>query len=1238
MKIFQSYMLVLVLLASFISSASAQSVSGQVSGAVTDSAGGVVQGATVELTSDLTKQVRQYTTDSSGIFLFPNLVPGSYSLHVEQAGFKAYNQTGITVAGQEKVALSAIKLEIGSVSTSVDVTAEAAHVATDSSDRTIVVNTTQIQNTPLSGRNFLGVMRTLPGVAVTANVDTRGFGSGFGSGATGGIAVNGGQAGAFLLTLDGISNQDTGTTGSLSGLLSPSVDAIGEVQVMVTNYSAAYGSRSGGQMNATIKSGSAQFHGTAYYYLRHEQFNANEFFNNKTGVQKGKYRYQNPGGTIGGPVVIPGTRFNKDRNKLFFFFSEDDLFNKSTGGVNRFTMPTALERTGDYSQTLTSTGVLIPVKDPTTGNPFPGNKIPTASINPIGAAMMNLFPLPNTQDPTQQRGYNFQTQWTLNNPRRDRIVRVDYGISPKTTAFARLIFDYYGNDGYGSILGANGSAWGQLLTGLDYPARGAVATVIHTFSPNLINESTWGTNLYRFHVNIMDQAQYATNQLPLKDANGKALALPNFFNGNDLSLLPNINFTTQQPQSPGQLVTAPPSYGFPNRFPFVADDTTNDFSDTITWIKGRHAMKFGVLWERARKEVTVYSTYNASGSYWFGSDSANPNDTGYAFSNLLTGAVQAYGQDNKKVTNFSAFDQPEWFVHDTWKATRRVTLDLGIRFQIIQPTYSQGATLSLFSAAAYDPSKAGQLLFPALVNGNRVALNPKTGATYAFPRATAFDPASYPANGNPYSGMKLYDSRFFNTPPVAVSPRLGFAWDVMGNGKTAVRGGFGIFFGRPYGADTIAAVNAGNGPMAAPPAFQSPIFFNTTFGNLLNTQGFVSPQNVNGGSQDLKNQSTYDWHLGVQQDIGKATILDVAYVGNVSHHQFGTAHDFNQVAPYTTWTPAGGPVKAYLDPTSANGGTGALYAANLIRSLSGGYNYGTISTWTQLGESNYNALQAQVNRRFGSRLQFGANYTWSKTIVFNHNQFISDSLTKDVVNTNRPHVFNLNFGYRVPDGSKLVGRNIITRTLLDGWNFNGIGAIFMGTPLTPTCANANTTGLPVGYWYGTPTTTPALRCQMIGNLFLPDGATPTSNGSTADPRLWYPFNAGPAANPQLWNPGATAANTGNNPAFILPSASSFGLGNTPLTMTYGPGFQNWDLSVYKEIPLGHEGRSLTIRAETFNTFNHYNPTNPNMNLNYNFATGAQTNAAFGTITTSAQVPNGAQGNSRRMALSARIRF
>jgi hypothetical protein len=324
-------------------------------------------------------------------------------------------------------------------------------------------------------------------------------------------------------------------------------------------------------------------------------------------------------------------------------------------------------------------------------------------------------------------------------------------------------------------------------------------------------------------------------------------------------------------------------------------------------------------------------------------------------------------------------------------------------------------------------------------------------------------------------------------------------------------------------------------------------------------------------------------------------------------------YDGNAVAPLTTWRPSGcaNPIQggcpnpAFIDPTS-NPTNPGFYSTNLIRAMTGYAGFGNIIDFTNSYTNNYNSLQMQLNRRMG-RIQWNLNYTYSRTIVYNNDsqtallQFVNAQLTKNVVN--RPHAVNFNFGYDLPQGSK-VWSNAFTKTVLDGWHLNGNGAIYSGTPYGVTC-NAPT-GAPSQYWTGTPTAYLPFRCQMGTDIFLTNGALPSK---TEDLRLQVPLNA---------------AN------FALPPANSLGIGNTPPSLFYGPGMWNLDFSLAKMTRIA-EGKTLELRVETFNTLNHFNPSNPNTSLTWNFATGAQTNAPFGTI-------QSAQVQARRTVLSARFKF
>jgi hypothetical protein len=1211
--------------------AKSQSVTGQVSGTVVDSTGALTPGAVVLLTHDLSQTTHRFATESNGAFVFTGLVPGTYSLRVTHPGFKTFAQSGIVVAAQERVDLHEIHLEVGDVTTSVEVQADAVHVATDSSDRSIAMNLKQILDDPTRGRNPVSLIMMMPGVqSLAQSYDYRGWNGG-------GIpGVNGGQQGQIILNMDGAASQDSGNLNT--GYINPSVDSISEVKLLISNYTAEYGGRTAGQLTLSTKNGTRQFHGTVYDYYRDESLNANEFFNNLTNVTRPRYRYQNPGGTIGGPLIVPGTNFNKSRQKLFFFFSYDKLYN-TTVTNNTYTMPTALERQGNFSQTVTTTGVLIPVYDPTTQAPFPGNIIPSSRISPQGQAMLNLFPLPAPQglalDPTGNRGYNFRAVLPQSRPLDDKILRLDYNLSSKVVTYIRLLQDYQAQNGYNTTVGPPGGAWGQFPDSYHVQSTGALGTLVYTVSPTLISEFSWGINRGRQGVEPLTDTSantstggartYQQSLLPLKDASGNALTLPRINqNSNILNLLPAVNFGLPSgfsAQSSGQGITAAPTFSLDSRWPFTGTDQLQTLQDKVTWVKGAHTFKAGIYYERMARNVSVYSVYNAAGTYYFGSDRSNPLDTGYAYSNAILGSMFAYGDDNTKLVNHAHYSQLEWYLQDTFKASRRLTFDYGVRFSRVGDLNSQGANLGLFNAASYNANQVGQLLYPGCSvavttttcpTADKIAVNPKTGQVFPYVRQGTFDTNSYAAGSLPYSGIKYYNTHFFNVAPIQVAPRVGFAWDVFGDGKTAIRGGFGIITGRNWTVDYIGALSAGQGPMMVPPTFLAPTILYTSFQGLNGAQAVYTPQNLIGGSPNEIPQSTYNWSFGIQRELARGLIADISYVGNALKHGYGETYDSNAVPLLTTWKPSGCanpiqggcPQSQFIDPTT-NPANPGFYSTNLIRALTGYAGIGNIIDYTEGYSNNYNSLQMQLNRRVG-RVQWSANYTFSRTIVYNNDsqttvwQMVDAQLTKNV--TNRRHAVNFNFSYEVPGGSKMWS-NPFTKAVLDGWYLNGNGSIFAGTPYTVGCS---ATGQPAQYWTGTPTADLPFRCQMGSNLFLPAGQLP-SKTTSAD--LQVPLNA---------------AN------FTLPSATSLGIGNTPPTLFYGPWLWNLDMSLAKTNHI-KEKVTLEMRVESFNTFNHFNPNNPNSSLTLNFATGANTTAAFGTI-------SGAQVQARHVALSARIRF
>ena len=1124
-----------------------QGLTGNLSGTVTDQSGSAVPGAEIILTNVATNQTRNAQADSTGGFVFTQLLPSTDKIQISSKGFKRYEQNDIVLTATERLVLQRVELQLGELSQTVEVTAETARLQTQSSERSGLISLEQTQSVPLKGRDYLGLVKLLPGVIDTANRNAPGWNN------LGGITINGNRQGTINLTLDGISSLDTGSMGG--PYLAPSVDAVAEVKVLLTNYQAEYGRSSGGTINTVIKSGTKEFHGGAYYFVRNEALNANEFFRNRDGLRRPQYRFNYPGYFIGGPV--PMGKLNKNKDKLFFFWSQEFLPRKYPSSLQRRTFPTALQRTGDYSQTFDTNRTLIPIWDPLNNRvPFPGNIIPQNRIDRNGQSLLNIFPQPNAVDPTFN--YNALIQAPITQPRRDSILRVDYNVGPKTLFYWRGIQDYEAYKGDFDFVLAS-SSWAQLPINYQIRSVGMVSTLIHTFNATTVNEFTFGVNRAKQTVDPLTQEGLDRNNRAKVTPN-----LPQFYPGaNARNLVPQANFG------------GVPNAGVLNieqRFPFFGTNNIWNWSDNLSKIMGAHNVKVGVYIEKTTRNAARGSAFN--GTFNFNRDVNNPFDTNYAYSNALLGTVQSYTEANNKPDGHARYFNVEWFVQDTWKVNRRFTIDAGVRFYLIEPTYSANDQLAAFDVGTYDPRKQPALIQPFRnAAGARVGRDPVTGVEVSPASIGQF------ADGTaPFQGMTVYNESIQNRPPIQVAPRLGFAWDVFGNGKTAVRGGAGIFYDR-FNDDQVLIHRE------LPPNTITRTAFNTTIADLLRSPFRVSPAGVTAIQRDFQPPTVYNWSFGIQQNVGFGAVLDVAYVGNVGRHLM-QRRSFNSL-----------PYGARFLPNAIDSTTGSPLPDNFLRPLPG---YADIQYIELAGTSNYHSMQTQLNKRFTKGFQFGVAWTWSKamTIVDGNGNAINPYLNYRVRNYgkagfDRTHNFVLNYLYDLPKLSKFAN-NVAVRAVFDNWQISGLTTF--------------TSGAPLGIGYSL-----VSGADLVG-----------ASGAGIDSRINV------LKDPVLPKGDRTELRHFDTTAFAPPTRAEFGIGNAPKDVLRGPGINVFDFTVIKNIPVGKsEARRLQLRFEFYNFFNHASFQGVDTTARFD-AQNRQVSGTFGQYTSTL--------DARRIVLGAKFYF
>jgi hypothetical protein len=1121
----------------------AQMVSGRVSGTVVDPANAAVVGAEVVLLNERTGETARRQTNDSGNFVFPLVPPSSYTVTVSSTGFTIYEKKGLVLNANASLAVGEIQLRVGSMSERVEVVAEGSLVELDTTGQSQVVTSQQLDKLMSISRDVMSTMKVLPGVSQ----------QNFGSNHSIGGSISGAETQNFSGTrakwnsvkLDGQPGQNVDQINRFS--IPVAWDAVEEISVQPTSYLAEHGRSSGVHINVISKSGTNEFHGSLYHYKRHEQFNANNFFNNREGLSKPLGRYNTFGGTIGGPIK---------KDKLFFFASQENWRITQAGPINRSTLPSALERAGDFSQTIEQNGRAVTIFDPNTQLPVPNGIIPSAQRDPNGLAMLSVMPLPNSPQFFRTLGFNHIIQQRIEIPKNQTQFKVDWLITDRDRLSYRPRWfgqDLRGQTGVCCSIEANFDIQDHHY---NFGNTAHQVTWTRTVTPTMVNEVAGGWFKSFEDGSLNDRFDMANLK---RDAKGLS-DLPQLFPGvNEFNLIPAMQYGG---------VPNRPSLTYDDRTPIDARDDRFNFSDTLSWIKGDHNLKFGGYLEiqYASEGPRLNGAADAGGRFIFDRDRNNPFDTNHPFSNAAFGTYREYRQSSNKSNGRGVMWLAEWFAQDSWKVNRRLSLDYGIRlsrFTDFRLRSDEGAALSL---PDWNPGQIPAYYVPAInpANRQRVAQNPITGAFAPSPLIGTFVPnAGDRLNGMVVGGFDRLNGGYRGNAPLQWSPRFGFALDLLGTGKTVVRGGFGVYKQGIF-ASGQSVINSN--VVTASPVVESPsIFFNTIAGIRNAPNVFAPSANVSTFQEAWQKVPTvYKWSFGIQQQLPWNTLMDVAYVGNSGRHLRQNAN-INTLPPGTRFLPSS------LDRT-----TNRPLPDNFLRPY---YGFANITQQgLDVGWSNYNSLQVSLNRRYASRLQYGVAYTWSKAMGLTDDDANALPIYRDYrsylygkTGFDQTHVLVLNYLYSLPNAN-LFGNNAASRMLFHGWNLSGITTFASGFPLPVTFSYADG----VDRWGGGD----APRVNMVQNPILPR--------SERSLERWF-----------------------NTASVAAPGFGDFG--NAPTDVLRGPGQANFDLSLQKQFQIRERSR-LELRWEMFNAFNHTQFDGVDRAARFD-AQGNQINTRFGQVTT-----------------------
>ena len=1133
---------------------------GVIAGTVVDTSDQVLPGATVTLTDERTLDSRTAISDDRGEFAFRAVQPGTYTIAIELSGFRRYVRRSNVLEASAQLTLGHLKLEIGTVSEQVSVVAEGSTVETRNSNYTGLLTSNQISQIQTKGRDVMSLLRLLPGVRYEDDIEA--MGESFGSQVPN---VSGQRRAWNQVTVDGLNGNELSGTNRFAS--ATNLDAIAEVKVLLGSYKAEDGRSGGANVKVITKSGGQRYTGSGYYYARRDAWNANTWANKQARLPTPKYHYDTYGFNMGGPLKIPGLNRGAEK-KLFFFYSMETPQAQQPGGVRKYMMPTELERGGDFSQTFDAGGKLIVIKDPLTGQPFPGNVIPPNRLNANGLAIIDMLPLPNRLDRGLTAGlYNFIRQETPDKPRWNHVARIDWKRTGNDSVYVTV--NSFTSVQKGSEITAGPEKWGYFNGKYDF---GNVFTAIghrHIFGSSMVNELYGGV---RRQTEGFGTATDADLQRLLRTSAGFNVGQfhPEL---NPLGVLPVINLGLGNSSS-GVSNT---NFSYDNRLGETDHDWLSSATETFTWLKGTHTMKAGAYLEYMRNN-------EARGGLWMGQfnfarSTSNPLDTNDAFSNLLLGVFSQYDETDAYRSTRNRHWQAEWYAQDTWRPRDRLTIDYGARFLLYTPYWQANDRTAAFVSDRYDPSKAPRLYYPAVIGGKSVAIDRVTGQVLDQVYVGTFVPGTgVIGNGMVTANDRTYPRGFRDQQPPVLEPRAGLAYDVFGNNKTGLHVSAGVFHNAVLGGGS-------QGNLQGPPFFnQSSIFYNT-LDNFMQPGVTLSnrPVGVNGLERRAHTPVAYRFSAGVQQDIGWGTVVDVSYVGSLNRY----------LEMQTNINPVPDGAK-FVDqhPENVDPRNGRALPDDFLRPYRG---YQAINVRGNWGTANYNSLQIQMNRRYIRGLQFGAAYTYARAYGVGDDDPATVSILRPLrewywapIGSNQRHNLTINYTYDLPRGETL-SRRALVRAVLGDWQLSGENAWVSGD------------------WDN-------IDLSTTDSFDFTGGSEGARVVVTGEPRL----SRGERDPLTHWF---------DTSVFHRPSGRG-DIGNEPRTLIQLPGINNWNLALFKNVPIGGPRRAQ-FRVEAYNVLNTVQFKDVDKGARFD-AAGNQVNANFGTAT--------AARNPRIMQVSLRLNF